>query len=179
MTSEFMDHQDLEQFYLGTEGDVMDLIITRNGQLENAAQPWLRELPQTATTGSQNTTKPVVLILEDFDAIRAWTAHHLEQKGYDVYSAATLHAAIQLAKEQEPQLVLIDYDMSGEDAIWAIGQLRSLAPNAFILVLGGPGTAIVEHHAIEAGATQVLPHAYDTHLLDDIIAHSAHGLERA
>lgn len=122
------------------------------------------------------TPRPVVLILEDFDAIRAWTSHHLEQKGYDVYSSATLHDAIQLAKDESPQIVLVDYDMSGEDAIWAVGQLRGLAPKAFILVLGGPGTAAVEHHAIEAGATQVLSHAYDVHMLDEILSNTAQGL---
>jgi DNA-binding response OmpR family regulator len=148
-----MDHQDLEAFYLGTT--VMEQIITLDHQ-----------------DGPRSSASPVVLILEDFDAIRAWTTHHLEHQGYDVYSAATLHDALQLAKEAEPQLILIDYDMSGEDAIWAVGQLRGLAPSAFILVLGGPGTPTIEHQTIEAGASQVLSHAYDVHMLDDIIAHS-------
>jgi DNA-binding response OmpR family regulator len=152
-----MYHQDLEGFYLGTLA--MEPTIIIEGHAEATALP-----------------RPMVLILEDFDAIRAWTSHHLEQKGYDVYSAATLHDAIQIAKEAEPQLVLIDYDMSGEDAIWAVGQLRGLAPHAFILVLGGPGTTSVEHHAIEAGASQVLAHAYDVQLLDEILQHNTHGL---
>lgn len=151
-----MKHQEFEAFYLGTL--VMEPTTIASVQTSFEAPP-----------------KPIVLILEDFDAIRAWTSHHLEQKGYDVYSAATLHDAIQIAKDQMPQLVLIDYDMSGEDAIWAVSQLRALAPSAFVLVLGGPGTESVERHALDAGASQVLSHAYDVHLLDEILEHNAHG----
>jgi DNA-binding response OmpR family regulator len=57
-----------------------------------------------------------ILILEDFDRIRHFFAHHFEKRGFRVYSAARLQDAEAVALTVLPQVVIIDYDLEREDA---------------------------------------------------------------
>lgn len=62
--------------------------------------------------------RPLVLVVEDSDPIRAAFTILLEESGYDVASAGTGADAVRLATEQRPDLVLLDLglpDTSGLD----------------------------------------------------------------
>src|SRR5665811_1534349 len=52
----------------------------------------------------------IMLILEDFDEIRAFLSRHFTQQGYDVFSSATLRDAIAIAWEEAPHIIIVDYD---------------------------------------------------------------------
>jgi CheY-like chemotaxis protein len=61
---------------------------------------------------------PLVLVVEDSEAIRAAFTILLEESGYAVAAAATGAEALRLAAERKPDLVLLDLglpDMSGLD----------------------------------------------------------------
>jgi CheY-like chemotaxis protein len=61
---------------------------------------------------------PLVLVVEDSDAIRAAFTVLLEESGYAVAAAATGAEAVRLAEARPPDLVLLDLglpDMSGLD----------------------------------------------------------------
>jgi CheY-like chemotaxis protein len=61
---------------------------------------------------------PLVLVVEDSDAIRAAFTILLEESGYTVATAPSGAAAMRLASERAPALVLLDLglpDMSGLD----------------------------------------------------------------
>jgi len=62
--------------------------------------------------------RPLVLVVEDSDPIRAAFTILLEESGYDVAAAGTGADAVRLAAEQSPDLVLLDLglpDTSGLD----------------------------------------------------------------
>jgi len=112
---------------------------------------------------------PVVLILEDFDSIRAYLKNHFKMQGYDVCSAATIRDALEMAEEEYPQVIIIDYDLSGEDAYEAIRRLRAILPLSYIVLMGGPDTATIEDNAKRSGASRVLAKAYELGELDDAV----------
>jgi ActR/RegA family two-component response regulator len=113
--------------------------------------------------------KCVILILEDFDEIRAFLARHYVQQGYELFSAATLRDGMAIAWEDSPQLILVDYDLGGETAIHAIERLHEAQPHSYIVLLGGPQTIEVGDEAILAGASKVLSKAYNISEMDAIV----------
>jgi CheY-like chemotaxis protein len=84
-----------------------------------------------------------ILLVEDTPANQALAAKLLEAAGHRVLSAVTAEAGIALAREQLPDLVLLDLglpDMSGWDALSAIraddraARLRVIAFTAHAMV---------------------------------------------
>src|SRR5206468_1189404 len=121
-------HQELEGYYLGME----PIDMGYQGMNEAAVlQPF--EVPLHGCGDG-------LLIVEDFDGIRALLAHHFQGHGYGVCSAATVRDALTIAKDEHPRVVIVDYDMSGEDATKAVTRLRAELPESYIVMMGGPGT---------------------------------------
>jgi DNA-binding response OmpR family regulator len=111
----------------------------------------------------------VLLILEDFDEIRAYLSRHFIQHHYDVFSSATLRDALAIAWEETPTAILIDYMICGETAFRAIERLHEAAPKSYIVLVGGTGTEEIKQHALTVGASQVLPKAYTISDMDNIV----------
>jgi len=164
-------HQELEGFYLGLEtpsvpndSEWMRKDIVMNGIHKpnevSAIQTY--EVPLHGCAGG-------LLIVEDFDSIRALLAHHFQKHGYGVCSSATVRDALMIAKDEQPRVVIVDYDMSGVDATKALALLRASLPDSYIVLMGGPGTSDVEYRALHAGASTVLAKAYRISELDRIV----------
>jgi DNA-binding NarL/FixJ family response regulator len=117
--------------------------------------------------------KTVLLILEDFDEIRAFLVRHFDQHRYEVYSSATLRDALVLAWEETPQVILIDYDLSGETALHAIQRLHLALPQGHIVLIGGPQSQEGIEQAILAGASKVLSKSYTITEMDYIVGNVA------
>lgn len=129
---------------------------------------------RTSKRAQPASPKCVMLILEDFDEIRAFLARHFTQQGYEVYSSSTLRDALAIAWEEAPQVILIDYDLSGETAIHAIKRLHEAQPQSHVVLVGGPQTTEVEELALAVGAEKVLSKAYGIAEMDRIVESAAH-----
>ncbi len=115
----------------------------------------------------------VLLILEDFDEIRAYLSRHFIQYQYDVFSSATLRDALAIAWEETPTAILIDYITSGETAFRAIERLHEAVPQSYIVLVGGPDSEEIKQHALRVGASQVLPNSYTISDMDQIVRDAA------
>ena len=115
-------------------------------------------------------SRMLLLILEDFDEIRAFLTNHVTNHGFDVFSSATLRDALAIAWEEDPQVIVIDYDLSGETAIHAIKRLHEVQPESYILLVGGPETSEFEEQAMLAGAAKVLSKEYSIFEMDQAFA---------
>jgi two-component system alkaline phosphatase synthesis response regulator PhoP len=67
-----------------------------------------------------------VLIVDDESDILEIVSYNLESAGYEVYTASNGIEGIALAKEQQPQLIILDVMMPGMDGIETCEKLRSL-----------------------------------------------------
>ena len=121
--------------------------------------------------------KTVLLILEDFDEIRAFLVRHFDQRRYEVYSSATLRDALVLAWEESPHVVLVDYELTGETAIHAIQRLHLALPHGNIVLIGGPQTPEGIEQAILAGASKVLSKSYAISEMDTIVGNASNQSE--
>jgi CheY-like chemotaxis protein len=157
-------HQDLEFFYLGSEEEWTMERVTHHGIGSR------NEVGARASAASARAIRPKasVLILEDFDAIRALMSEHFKRQGFDVDSSATLHGALALSRDHAPNVLFIDYDLSSENPYNAIQQLRMSLPNTTIVLIGGPLSQTDQDRALRAGASRIMEKGYDLAGMDQI-----------
>lgn len=162
-------HQELEGYYMGTAPN-----IAIDPPAVAIAAKMTAKRSRASTSNKEravdNKPKAILLILEDFDDIRAFLVRHLDRRGYEVYSSATLRDALVIAWEETPRVILIDYDLKGETAVHAIQRLHEALPESYIVLIGGPQTQEVTERAILAGANKVLSKSYAISEMDYIIS---------
>jgi ActR/RegA family two-component response regulator len=162
-------HQELEGYYLGTAPNIAIDVPT----VAIAAKMTAKRSRASTSKKERvidNKPKTILLILEDFDDIRAFLVRHFDQRGYDVYSSATLRDALVIAWEEMPRVILIDYDLRGETAVHAIQRLHEALPESYIVLIGGPQTQEVTERAILAGANKVISKSYAISEMDYIVS---------
>jgi DNA-binding response OmpR family regulator len=95
------------------------------------------------------TEKPLVLIADDDEDIRALVAFRLERAGYDVVTAGDGEQALRLALEHAPQLAVLDVMMPKLTGLEVTRRLRAEEATSAIPVI--LLTARVQEADIAAG----------------------------
>jgi CheY-like chemotaxis protein len=108
---------------------------------------------------SVNGAKPLLMVLDDDNAVRhTWTII-FRQQGYDVVPVDNGGAAIEAARNRAPDLLLADIRLPDMTGIEAAHRVQELAPACLVLLISGDGEsseALAE--ARERGAVfEVLP----------------------
>ena len=116
---------------------------------------------------------PTILVVDDDDDCRSIIADLLEMSGYAVLSCGSAQAAVDLARQHHPALVLADFIMPGADGAWLIQSLRSagdaLADVPVVLTTGSSaGREIAASLGIRA-----LEKPFDMKLLLDVVRRTA------
>jgi DNA-binding response OmpR family regulator len=97
-----------------------------------------------------------ILVVEDERDLNDLVAAQLRKEGYRVSQAFDGRAAVDQARECQPDLVLLDWMLPGLDGVSALREIRrfSLVP---ILMLTARGQDIDIVNGLEAGADDYLP----------------------
>lgn len=98
-----------------------------------------------------------ILIVDDQLMVRAGLCKLLEDAGMEVVAMAGNRAeAIALAAREQPDVILIELEVDGEDTLRFVPDIREAASNARVLIL----TGLVKHEghqrAVQAGAVGVV-----------------------
>ena len=80
-------------------------------------------------------SKPVILLVEDFVDAREMYRDYLEFSGFEVYTAGDGFAAIAIAKEHDPDLILMDLSLPGLDGWEATRRLKADASTQHITIV--------------------------------------------
>jgi DNA-binding NarL/FixJ family response regulator len=98
-----------------------------------------------------------ILIVDDHPLTRDALAGLLAQHGFDVAGlAGSGEEAVGLARELQPDLVLLDLSMPGMSGLEALPLVRGAAPSAEVVVLTASEDEESLLHAIRAGASGYL-----------------------
>jgi len=79
--------------------------------------------------------KPLVLVIDDEEAIRLFLAATLEDEGYEVVTAGTGGQGLAIAKDRVPDLVLLDLMLPDMSGIQVLGGLKSALPHICVVMI--------------------------------------------
>src|SRR5947208_1755184 len=99
-----------------------------------------------------------ILVIEDDESFRATLVATLEEQGFEVLQASTGAQGVQIARTEEPNLILCDVELQGVGGnlvLYAVRRDPKIASIPFVLM---SGFAIMEvaPHASEKGADAFL-----------------------
>ncbi len=115
---------------------------------------------------------PVILIVEDDDAIGTGLVDALIGQGYDAQRVATGAACLTFVEERDPDLVLLDLGLPDIDGVDVCRHLRRMAPQAVVVVLTARDQEIDVVMGLDAGADDYLTKPFRlTELLARLRAH--------
>ena len=89
-------------------------------------------------------TVPRVLVVEDEETLLFTLQHNLKREGYEVLTASRGDDGLRLAREQSPDLILLDLMLPGVDGMQVCRLLRrdTQVPIIMLTALGGEGDRV-------------------------------------
>jgi len=93
-----------------------------------------------------------ILVVDDEKDIRISLTGILEDEGYFVVTAASGLDALEAAREDVPDLVLLDIWMPGMDGLETLEKLKALFPDILVIMISGHGTIETAVRATKLGA---------------------------
>src|SRR6185436_5136288 len=108
-----------------------------------------------------------ILLVDDDDRLRTRLARAFSDRGFDVRSAGDFDGAVAAAREDSPQLAVVDLKMPGRSGLELVRELKAIDPTTKVVVLTGYGSIATAVDAIHLGATHYLPKPADA---DEILA---------
>ncbi|MDH5202336.1 MAG: sigma-54 dependent transcriptional regulator, partial [Nitrospirota bacterium] len=100
--------------------------------------------------------EPVVLVVDDEDGIRETLSGIFEDEGCDVLTSSTGEEAIEVIKEQIPDLILLDIWLPGIDGIQTLKEIKALKPELPVIMISGHGNIELAVKATKMGAYDFL-----------------------
>jgi two-component system cell cycle response regulator DivK len=114
-----------------------------------------------------------ILVVEDSDDTRALLCRALSMDGYQVLEATDGRKAVEIAKRDCPDLILMDLNMPVMDGLAATEQIRSLREhcgNVPIVAVTAFDTYGMKEAALEAGCDAYLLKPLAVDQLEEVIA---------
>jgi two-component system response regulator RegA len=113
------------------------------------------------------------LLLVDDDAIfRRRLARAFAERGFRVREAADGASALAAARDESPELAVVDLRMPGVDGLEVVRGLKAIDPTTQVVVLTGYGSIATALEAVRLGAAHYLTKPAD---VDDVLAAFARG----
>lgn len=93
-----------------------------------------------------------ILIVDDEKDIRSALAGILEDEGYQIMTASCGEEAIEIVRQELPDLALLDIWMPGMDGLETLERLKTTFPNLTVIMISGHGTIETAVKATKLGA---------------------------
>ena len=101
-------------------------------------------------------TQYKILVVDDEDNIRTLVQTMLKREGRHLALAARGKDAIAVFQKERPHLTILDIDMPDIDGITVLRQIRTIDPQAKVIVFTGVDSPEVERQARALGVTDFL-----------------------
>lgn len=101
-------------------------------------------------------SKAVILIVDDEEGIRTALSGIFEDEGYEVATAESGEEALRVAKETNPDIVVLDVWLSGMDGIQTMEKLRGWSRDLPVIIISGHANIELAVKATKIGAYDIL-----------------------
>ncbi len=102
-----------------------------------------------------------ILVVDDEQSVVWALERFLRSLGHEVVSAATGEAGLEIARREDPDLVLLDVKLPGMDGLSALEALQASGARAKVVVLTAHGTLETAVKALKLGAFEYLSKPVD------------------
>lgn len=113
-----------------------------------------------------------LLIVDDDEILRERLAKAFRARGFDVRTAGSAEEAMVLAREESPEMAVVDLRMPGQSGLELVRDLKALDEGTRVVVLTGYGSIATAVEAVRLGAANYLAKPADA---DDIVDAFARG----
>ncbi len=107
-----------------------------------------------------------ILLADDEIFFRERLGRAFEKRKYQVFLAGNYNEAMQIIRQEKPEMAVVDLRMPGKSCLELIKDALALHPGMRIVVLTGYGSIATATDAVKLGAVSFLPKPAD---VDDII----------
>ena len=94
----------------------------------------------------------IILIIDDEESIRSSLSGVLQDEGYQVLTAEDGLKGLALAREEAPDLIILDIWMPGPDGMETLKKIKAEMPRLPVLMMSGHGTIETAVQATKLGA---------------------------
>jgi DNA-binding response OmpR family regulator len=115
---------------------------------------------------TSETKRAKILIVDDESDIRELLNIRLRKRGYDTAFAGDAIAAVSVAQEEMPDLILLDLGLPGGEGLLVLERLRAIASLGWIPVIVVSARDESAQRALDAGAKAYFPKPID---LDELV----------
>ena len=115
-----------------------------------------------------------ILLVDDDALLRRSLAFHLEQAGYTVHTSATAEDALEIVRNNPPELAILDIGLPGMDGLDALRELKT-QHNLPVIFLTARRRELDEVVGLELGADDYITKPFD---VDVLLAHIKAVLRR-
>ncbi len=108
-----------------------------------------------------------IVVVDDDPAILDLVSFLLTRRGYRVSAACDAGTALNLVAEQQPELVLMDYILPGQDGLSVLRSIREQFPATYVIMFSGQGSEEIVVELMKAGAAEYLLKPFNNRTLLD------------
>lgn len=107
-----------------------------------------------------------VLLVDDEESVRKLLGMTLTEMGYRVLTAGNGSQALRVFEEQRPAIVLTDVKMPGMDGLEMLARVKSIDPEAEVIMITGHGDMELAIESIKRQATDFVPKPVNDDVLE-------------
>jgi hypothetical protein len=113
-----------------------------------------QEIQENSSASDQTSQRNTTLLLVDDEKVNlVLTAQIFRNRGYRVLTASNATEALDLVKNEQPEVVLLDYFMPGKDGFSTLKDIKSNFPDIYVVILTGKGSEEIAVALMKAGAS--------------------------
>jgi CheY-like chemotaxis protein/anti-sigma regulatory factor (Ser/Thr protein kinase) len=113
--------------------------------------------------------KARVLVIEDESALRRMLAEGLTRMGHEVLLARDGSDGLEVFEKQRPNIVLTDVRMPGKRGIEVLRHIKTIDPEAKVVIMTGYGNEEIATEALRGGAINYLKKPFSFQDLHEVI----------
>ena len=114
-----------------------------------------------------------ILLIEDDTTFSGALTRALKRRGHEVFVAPTPELALDKARQEAPDWIVLDLNLAGASGLALLPRLRERLPDCRIVVLTGYASISTAVDAIKLGAVQYLAKPVDVDTLLRAFSHRA------
>lgn len=110
-----------------------------------------------------------ILIVDDDEHICEALRQFLAAEGHTPIIASSAESALEKFAGEQPELVLMDVRMPGEDGLQALRRIRDMDPGAYVVIMTAYGTSQTSIEAMQLGAFEYIAKPLDLDVIKPLV----------